>query len=91
MFKDLCICEFTNSFKIEADFVADAIWCNQCGENLDMEDFPITDNLKTELGQWTGLYKKISINEHDSIGEHLTGKVKEELGNEYTILFIPDR
>lgn len=91
MLKDLCKCEFTNSFKIEADFVADPIWCNQCGWNLDIEDFPITDNLKAELDQWTGLYKKISINEHNSIGQLLTEKVKEELGTEYTIVFIPDR
>ncbi|PLT28183.1 hypothetical protein [Peribacillus deserti] len=91
MLKDLCSCKITNSLKIEADFVADAIWCNQCGENLDIEDFPITENLKVELNQWTGLYKKISIKEHNSRGEHLTEKVKEELGPEYKIVFIPDR
>jgi hypothetical protein len=91
MLENLCKCEFTNSFKIEADFVADPIWCNQCGWNLDIEDFPLTESLKAELNQWTGLYKKSSINEHNSIGEQLTEKVKGELGTGYSILFIPDR
>ena len=49
MFKDVCNCEFTNSFKLEADFVADPIWCNVCGWNLDMDDFPLTDNLKDDF------------------------------------------
>jgi hypothetical protein len=91
MLENLCKCEFTNSLKIEADFGGDPIWCNQCGWNLDIEDFPLTDDLKVELDQWNSLYKKISINEHNSIGEHLTEKVKEELGNEYTIVLIHDR
>lgn len=51
MLENLCKCEFTNSFKIEADFGADPIWCNQCGWNLDIEEFPLTDNLKVELDQ----------------------------------------
>lgn len=91
MLKDVCKCEFTNSYKLEADFVADPIWCNVCGWNLDIDDFPLTDNLKDDLYQWTKQYKKISINEHNTIGQNLTEKVKEELGSEYRIIFIPDK
>ncbi|MUL30783.1 hypothetical protein Bmeg_01869 [Bacillus megaterium] len=25
-----------NTYKLEADFSADPIWCNDCGENLDL-------------------------------------------------------
>jgi hypothetical protein len=89
MLNDVCNCEFTNSFKLEADFVADPIWCNVCGWNLDIDDFPLTDNLKNDLYQWTEQYKKIPINEHIAIGQNLTEKVKEELGSEYRIIFIP--
>jgi len=89
--KDVCNCKFTNSFKLEADFAADPIWCNICGWNLDIDEFPLTDNLKDELYQWTKQYKKIPINEHNAIGKNLTGKVKEELGSDYRIVFIPDK
>ena len=91
MLKDVCNCEFTNSFKIEADFAADPIWCNICGWNLDIDEFPLTDNLKDELYQWTKQYKKIPINEHNVIGKNLTEKVKEELKSDYRIVFIPDK
>lgn len=49
MLKDVFNCEFTNSFKLEAD----PIWCNVCGWNLNIDDFPLTDNLKNDLYQWT--------------------------------------
>lgn len=91
MLEELCKCEYTNSFKIESDFVADATWCNQCGWNIDIEDFPLSEDLKAELDQWTGQYKKISVNEHNLMGERLTEKVKKELGTEYKVVFIPDR
>jgi len=91
MLKDVCNCQFTSSLKLEADFVADPIWCNVCGWNLDIDDFPLTVNLKNDLYQWTEQYKKISINEHNVNGQNLTEKVKEELGSEYRIIFKPDK
>ena len=65
--------------------------CNVCGWNLDMDDFPLTDNLKDDLYQWTEQYKKIPINGHNTIGLNLTEKVKEELGSNYRIVFISDK
>jgi len=91
MLKDVCNCEFTNSFKLEADFGADPIWCNICSWNLDIDEFLFTDNLKDELYQWTKQYKKIPINKHNAIGQNLTGKVKEELSSDYRIIFILDK
>ena len=48
MLKDVCNCEFTNVFKIEVDFDADPIWCSVCGWNLDLDDFPLSDDLKDD-------------------------------------------
>ncbi|MDF2053279.1 hypothetical protein Q8G31_29310 [Priestia megaterium] len=41
-----------NTYKLEADFSADPIWCNDCGKNLDLEEFPLSENLKGELEEW---------------------------------------
>lgn len=89
MLKDVCNCEFTNSFKLEADFSADPIWCNVCGYNLDIDDFPLTEDLQDELYLWTEQYKKTPAKEHNAIGQKLTERVKKELGSEYKIVFIP--
>ncbi|RLQ92340.1 hypothetical protein D9X91_19720 [Falsibacillus albus] len=84
----MCKCQSTNSFKLEADFVADPIWCNVCGWNLDMDEFPLNDDLKSELYHWKEQYKKISMNEHNAMGQSLTEKVREELGSEYNVIFV---
>lgn len=89
MLKDVCNCEFTNVFKIEVDFDADPIWCSVCGWNLDLDDFPLSDDLKDDLFLWTKQYKKIPENKHDEIGQSLSERVKKELGSEYKIAFIP--
>jgi len=39
----------TYDLKIEGDVATDPIWCNQCGCNLDLDDIPISDDLKREL------------------------------------------
>ncbi|MCM3596200.1 hypothetical protein M4D55_10480 [Metabacillus idriensis] len=91
MLKNICKCKFTNSFKLEADYGADPIWCTICGWNLDIDEFPLKDNFKNDLFQWIEQYKKISTNEHNAIGQNLTEKLKEKLGSEYRIIFIPDK
>ncbi|MEM5018356.1 hypothetical protein WKH31_18825 [Metabacillus indicus] len=87
--KNVCKCKLTNSFKLEADYVADPIWCTICGWNLDIDEFPLKDDLKNDLFQWVEQYKRIPANEHNAIGQNLTEKVKEELGSEYRLMFIP--
>lgn len=103
MLKDVCKCKFTNSFKLQADFLADPIWCNICGWNLDIEEFPLSDNLKKELLEWVSEYGKwidlekdslkesgIKLQEnHNEKGLQLFQKVKKELGEKYPIIFVP--
>ena len=89
--KNVCNCEYTNSLKLEADYAADPIWCNSCGCNLDIDDFPLSDELQEELFQWTLQYKKMPKDKHNRMGQSLTEKVKEELGSDFTIVFIADK
>ncbi|SMQ85035.1 hypothetical protein SAMN05444673_6332 [Bacillus sp. OV166] len=103
MLKEVCKCEFTNSFKLEADLVADPIWCNVCGWNLEIEDFPLSDKLREELLQWVSEYGKWIDLETDSLKENglkqqenhnekglqLFQEVKKQLGEKYPIIFVP--
>ncbi|MGX9134357.1 hypothetical protein ACWV26_08250 [Rummeliibacillus sp. JY-2-4R] len=89
--KDVCQCEYTNSLKLEADYCADPIWCNNCGWNLDIDDFPLSDELQEELFQWTLQYKKMPKDKHNKMGLNLTEKVKTELGSDFTIVFKADK
>lgn len=100
-----CICESKETFnvKLEGEVSADPIWCNQCGCNIDMEEVPISDDLKEELMNWAIQYGEW-INwemdtlcsggsklekEHNKFGQQLTEKVKKELGTKYKISFSP--
>ncbi|MGE6259085.1 hypothetical protein ACQKCU_14455 [Heyndrickxia sporothermodurans] len=103
MLKDVCKCEYTNSFKLEADFSTDPIWCNVCGWNLDIEEFPLSDSLQKELLEWVSEYGKWIDLETDSLKENglklqgnhnkkglqLFQKVKKQLGEKYPIIFVP--
>jgi hypothetical protein len=100
-----CFCEGKETYelKIEADVVADPIWCNRCGCNLDLEDIPISNELKRELMEWAARYgewidwEKDELlpngiefeEEHNKQGAKLTEKVKKELGGKYKIKFSP--
>ncbi|WP_068672134.1 hypothetical protein [Oceanobacillus sp. Castelsardo] len=93
----------TNDLKIEGDVGADPIWCNRCGRNLDIEDVPISASLQEELSSWAVRYgewidwelDKLLPNgtqledKFNRIGLVLTEKVKQEIGGNYKIKFIP--
>jgi len=95
-------CKHT-SYKFEADFMADPIWCKNCGENLDIDEFPISDKLQEEIMGWVSEYGKWLDIETDSLKENglkleenhnekglqLFQKVKNELGEKYPIRFVP--
>ena len=95
-------CKHT-AFKFEADFVADPIWCKDCGVNLDIEEFSLSDKLQEELWNWGLEYGKWLDLETDSLKENgliiekkyneqglkLFQKVKKELGEKYPIVFVP--
>ena len=92
-----------DTYKLEADFSTDPIWCNKCGENLDIEDFSLSNILQQELECWVSNYgnwidfdtdslkeKGIEMeNEHNKKGLDLLQKIKEELGVDYPIIFSP--
>jgi len=105
MLKDVCKCKFTNSFKLEADFSADPIWCNVCGWNLDIEEFPISDKIQEELFEWVNEYSKWIDLETDSLKENglklqenhnkkglqLFQEVRKQLEQQYQIIFVPSK
>ncbi|QOR64995.1 hypothetical protein IM538_14225 [Cytobacillus suaedae] len=100
-----CFCANKESYalKIEGDVGADPIWCNDCGCNLDLEEFPIPSDLKEQLTSWAMMYgewidwskDKLRSNgieledKHNKLGQQLTVKVKKELGSRYKVEFSP--
>lgn len=90
--ENLCNCIYPSfSLKIEADYGGDPIWCNKCGFNLDMEDLPLSQEIKNEFYEWMEKYGSISSEEHNKIGRALLEKTKKELGPKYEIIFKPMR
>lgn len=100
-----CFCDSKETFdlKVEADVASDPIWCNQCGSNLNVMEAPISDKLKEELEDWVVLYGKwinwdidklrpngVEMeNQHNTLGQQLTEKVKKEIGSKYQVGFSP--
>ncbi|MEE6449419.1 hypothetical protein RAH41_02475 [Gottfriedia acidiceleris] len=78
-------CKHT-SLKIEADFYTDPIWCNDCGFNLDIDDFSLTNELIDELFNWIKEYKKIPMDLHNKQGKELTEKVITEIGKDFPVI-----
>ena len=92
-----------NSYKFEADFMADPFWCNDCGENLEIDEFPISDKIQEELLEWVSEYGKwidletnlltengVKLEEwHNKKGLRLFQEVKKQLGEKYPIVFVP--
>ena len=100
-----CLCKQKETYeiKVEGDVSADPIWCNKCYCNLDLEDIPISAELKLELMEWIRKYgewidwgkDRIVPNgiemeeEHNKQGLNLTEKVKIELVGKYKVSFSP--
>jgi hypothetical protein len=98
-----CPCEEKETYclKVEGDVGADPIWCNNCGCNLDIDEIPLSNQLKDELIRWALKYGEwidwdtdtvvengIELeNKHNEMGLKLTEKVKKELGDKYVISF----
>ena len=98
-----CGCKQTKKLKVEADFSADALWCNKCSSNLDIESFYLSKELKIALRDWIYEYGKwidwenggivqggvLMEEKHNEQGLLLTDRVKKELVGQYTIIFSP--
>lgn len=92
-----------NEFKVEADIMADPIWCNNCGYNLDIKNFKISKNLEEKLIHWIGQYGKWIDWSTDSLvpnaaemeaihnanGTELTQELAIELSLEGKVVFSP--
>ncbi|UOQ48763.1 hypothetical protein MUN88_00965 [Gracilibacillus caseinilyticus] len=93
-----------DSYKMEADHSADPLWCSMCGFNLEINDFPLSQRLKTDLMEWIVEYgdileqsdwgEKITddtailIKSHNEKGIRLHQKLKEELGDGYKVSYV---
>lgn len=100
-----CFCEQKETFdlKVEGDVDTDPIWCNKCGCNFDIEEVPLSEELKEELMKWAMMYGEwidwskdtlrqdgIELEDkHNKRGQQLTEKVKKELGVTYKVRFSP--
>lgn len=102
-----CFCddeqEEIKYLKIEGDFGADAIWCDDCGSNLEIEDVTISNSLKEKLHQWALAFGEwIDLEQgrlfenglqmetaHNELGEALAEEVQRELGEMYKVSFSP--
>ena len=100
-----CCCENMKIYelKLEADVDTDPVWCNLCGSNLDLDELPISLELKEELQNWTIEHgewidwandrireKGVELEtEHNQLGQTLSAKIQKELGDTYTVSFSP--
>ncbi|GKV65118.1 MULTISPECIES: hypothetical protein [unclassified Sporosarcina] len=98
-----CFCEEEVFYlKVEGDTGADAVWCDECGSNLDIADVPASDELKFELTGWVRMYGNWMDWEQDLLlaggveneeahneqGEILARRLQEELTG-YRVRFSP--
>jgi transcription elongation factor Elf1 len=91
------------SIKVEADVMADPLWCGICGANLEPSDVPLPEALTIDLYRWISRYAawinwdtdtltKNGIeleDKHNEEGSVLTEKVKKELGSDFLVKFVP--
>lgn len=95
-----CFCkEESYDLVLEADFGADPIWCRKCGCNLNLDEVPLTQELKDELMSWVRVYSNSVLDEteyiyevshqHNKNGMKLLEKIQSELGDKYTISYKP--
>ena len=93
-----CFCkEQSYDLMLEADIGADPIWCSKCGCNLDIDDVPLSQELKKELYIWVENYSETVLDEseyvykvaqnHNKIGLKLLEKVQKEFGVRYTAIY----
>ncbi|MGV8981142.1 hypothetical protein [Clostridium sp.] len=93
-----CFCNQKNyDLILEANYGADPIWCRKCGCNLDLDIFPLSQELIKELVNWVKNYSNLVLDEseyiyevskqHNKEGLKLLEKVQKELGAKYTITY----
>ncbi|MBN3555848.1 hypothetical protein JYA63_16340 [Fictibacillus nanhaiensis] len=97
------LCCSKNEMKLEADVDTDPIWCNQCNCNLELDNMPLSLELKEEVQNWAMQYGKwidwhndrlcengLELEaEHNQFGQTLSDKLQRELGDAYKVHFSP--
>ncbi|WP_211233941.1 hypothetical protein [Salibacterium aidingense] len=100
----LCFCEKNDrsELRVEADVAVDPVWCNRCSYNLELEDLPLSEALKTELMNWVLRYGEwidwdhddrlvpgglVLETAHNKEGKRLTERVQQELGADFRVVF----
>lgn len=48
-YMQLCRCQKIKRLKVEADIGADSLWCNRCLANLELEAFPLMEDMMHEV------------------------------------------
>jgi hypothetical protein len=95
-------CNHQRSYKVEADF-ADPIWCAECNWNIDIDDLPISEELKKDFVKWEVEYQKEMsllkeqesehfqefVSKHNDEGRRLAERLIRELGENISITFVP--
>ena len=95
--------ENDRSAKSRRGYRADPIWCHRCYCNLNIEDVPLSDQLKHELDIWIRQYGEWIDWKNDGIFPHgveleerfnqqgmqLTARVRAELADTYKVFYKP--
>jgi hypothetical protein len=99
--KNVCFCDETFHILVEAEVSADPLWCNTCKANLDLDELPISEEVKAELHEWNTTFDNHLASHHyngitpsfaeslNADGEKLAKKLSEELANTYKIEYHP--
>lgn len=100
-----CFCENgeVKQLKVEGDFSADPIWCDECCANLELDDFDLSPELRKKLKQWALAFGGwIDVEKdvlraggaemearHNEEGLVLAEELEVELAGVYGVVFSP--
>lgn len=99
--KEVCFCEETFYILVEAEVCADPVWCGHCQANLDLDDFPVSEEIKKELTNWNSDFDKhLTANKYKGVkqsyaeklneeGQQLARRLSEELPHSYKVKYRP--
>ncbi|TDQ40781.1 hypothetical protein [Aureibacillus halotolerans] len=100
-----CVCPEgkTDSLIVEGDVGVGPLWCSRCLCHLEAEDAPISEELLSALLSWGMVYgvwidwekdeprlDRLDVEqEFNEKGVLLTEQLKQEIGEMYTIVYVP--